>query len=71
MGGVAAGSVTCISALAIQLQESPQYPGGLALRFAHVKGYRSDKTVEQADTLQTLQEMYCSTTGRAAPPIRT
>jgi len=53
------------------LQESPQYPGGLALRFARVKGYRSDKTVEQADTLQTLQEMYCSTTGRAAPAIRT
>ena len=25
------------------LQESPQYPGGLALRFARVKGYRSDK----------------------------
>lgn len=53
------------------LQESPQYPGGLALRFARVKGYRTDKTAEQADTLQTLQEMYCSTTGRAAPRIRT
>ena len=26
------------------LQESPQYPGGLALRFARVKGYRPDKT---------------------------
>ena len=25
------------------LQESPQYPGGLALRFARVKGYRADK----------------------------
>ena len=25
------------------LQESPQYPGGLALRFARVKGYRGDK----------------------------
>ena len=25
------------------LQESPQYPGGLALRFARVKGYRPDK----------------------------
>ena len=26
------------------IQESPQYPGGLALRFARVKGYRSDKS---------------------------
>jgi DNA ligase-1 len=25
------------------LQESPHYPGGLALRFARVKGYREDK----------------------------
>ena len=52
------------------LQESPQYPGGLALRFARVKGYRADKTAEQADTLQTLQEIYRSMTGRAAPATR-
>ncbi len=49
------------------LQESPQYPGGLALRFARVKGYRPDKTAAQADTMQTLQDIYCATTGRAAP----
>ncbi len=53
------------------LQESPQYPGGLALRFARVKGYRSDKTVEQVDTLHTLQEIYRTTTGRPAPAPRT
>jgi DNA ligase-1 len=52
------------------LQESPQYPGGLALRFARVKGYRADKTAEQADTLQTLQDIYRSMTGRDAPPTR-
>ena len=52
------------------LQESPQYPGGLALRFARVKGYRPDKTPEQADTLQTLQDIYRSMTGREAPPPR-
>ena len=28
------------------LQESSQYPGGLALRFARVKGYRPDKRPE-------------------------
>jgi len=32
------------------VQRSPRYPGGLALRFARVKGYRPDKT----DTIQTL-----------------
>ena len=52
------------------LQESPQYPGGLALRFARVKGYRPDKTAEQADTLRTLQDIYRSITGRDAPPPR-
>ncbi len=52
------------------LQESPQYPGGLALRFARVKGYRPDKNLEQADTLQTLQDIYRSMTGREAPAPR-
>ena len=52
------------------LQESPQYPGRLALRFARVKGYRPDKSVEDTDTLQTLQEIYRSMTGREAPPPR-
>ena len=52
------------------LQESPQYPGGLALRFARVKAYRPDKAAEDADTLQTLQDIYRSMTGRDAPVPR-
>ena len=52
------------------LQESPQYPGGLALRFARVKGYRPDKAAGQADTLQTLQEIYRAATGRMPPALR-
>jgi DNA ligase-1 len=40
------------------LQESPQYPGGLALRFARVKGYRSDKGAEEADTIGTVRAMH-------------
>ena len=52
------------------LQESPQYPGGLALRFARVKGYRPDKMADQADTLKTLQDIYRSMTGREAPAPR-
>jgi DNA ligase 1 len=36
------------------IQESPRYPGGLTLRFARVKGFRPDKTVREADTLETV-----------------
>ena len=52
------------------IQESPQYPGGLALRFARVKGYRSDKSAADADTLDTIQQVYQSMTGRTPPPTR-
>ncbi len=45
------------------LQASPQYPGGLALRFARVKRYRTDKTAAEADTLETLREIYRRQTG--------
>jgi DNA ligase 1 len=51
------------------LQASPQYPGGLALRFARVKGYRHDKTAADADTLATLQEIWRLQTG-LEPPTR-
>jgi len=37
------------------IQESPQYPAGLALRFARVKGYRPDKSAAQADTIDTVR----------------
>ncbi|HTM59001.1 MAG TPA: ATP-dependent DNA ligase [Burkholderiales bacterium] len=40
------------------LQESSQYPGGLALRFARVKGYRPDKRPEEADTIDTVRGIY-------------
>ena len=46
------------------LQASPRYPGGLALRFARVKGYRPDKSPQQADTLDTVRAIY---TAQAAP----
>jgi DNA ligase-1 len=47
------------------IQESPHYPGGFALRFARVKGYRPDKTIEQADTIETVRAIYEA--ARAAP----
>jgi DNA ligase-1 len=40
------------------LQESPHYPGGLALRFARVKGYRPDKRPEEADSIETVRRIY-------------
>jgi DNA ligase 1 len=40
------------------LQESPQYPGGLALRFARIKGYRPDKSPADADTMDSLREIW-------------
>ena len=39
------------------VQASSHYPGGVALRFARVKQYRSDKPAGQADTIATVQEM--------------
>ena len=40
------------------LQASPRYPGGLALRFARVKGYRPDKKAQDADTIDTVRVIY-------------
>ena len=39
------------------VQASPHYPGGVALRFARVKGYRSDKSAAQADTIETVRAL--------------
>jgi DNA ligase-1 len=47
-----------------EVQESPQYPGGLALRFARVKGYRQDKSAADADTIETVRDIYVRSLGR-------
>ena len=52
-----------------EIQASSQYPGGVALRFARVKRYRSDKTAAEADTFATIQAIYRQTTGEP-PPVR-
>jgi DNA ligase 1 len=51
------------------VQASPQYPGGLALRFARVKRYRDDKTAAEADTFASIQAIYQRATGQP-PPVR-
>ncbi|MEZ4323039.1 MAG: ATP-dependent DNA ligase [Myxococcota bacterium] len=39
------------------VQTSPQYPGGVALRFARVKRYRPDKSADQADTIDMVRSL--------------
>jgi DNA ligase-1 len=43
------------------VQRSPHYPGGVALRFARIKGYRDDKAASEADTIESVLKL--------APPI--
>ena len=40
------------------LQESPRYPGGLALRFARVKRFREEKSPLEADTIQRVRRIF-------------
>jgi DNA ligase-1 len=47
-----------------ELQASPHYPGGLALRFARVKRYRPDKRPDEADTIDTVRAAYAAQTSR-------
>jgi DNA ligase-1 len=46
------------------LQASPRYAGGLALRFARIKRYRDDKTAADADTIATVRTMYAGQLAR-------
>ena len=41
-----------------EVQRSPRYPSGFALRFARVKRLRHEKSVEEVDTLDTLRGIY-------------
>jgi DNA ligase-1 len=45
------------------IQRSPVYPGGLALRFARVKRYRTDKGAADADTFETIKNIHRQTSG--------
>jgi DNA ligase-1 len=40
------------------VQTSSRYPGGVALRFARVKGYRPDKPPAEADTIETVRAIH-------------
>ncbi len=47
------------------IQASPRYPAGLALRFARVRRYRSDKGPAEADTIETVRRLHAR--GTSAP----
>lgn len=40
------------------LQASPRYPGGVALRLARVKRYREDKSAAEADTMVEVRRIF-------------
>jgi DNA ligase-1 len=46
-----------------EVQGSTQYPGGVALRFARIKRYRTDKTPAEADTIDSVRKIYQRTAG--------
>ncbi|MBI2216241.1 MAG: ATP-dependent DNA ligase [Candidatus Rokubacteria bacterium] len=53
-----------------EIQKSPTYPSGLALRFARIARIREDKAPGQATTLEELTALYerqFATKGRGAP----
>jgi DNA ligase 1 len=45
------------------VQRSPRYPGGVALRFARVKGYRTDKPAGEADTIGAVLAIHAAAGG--------
>ena len=48
------------------LQQSPIYPGGMALRFARVRRYRDDKPASEADTIGFVRSLYERSLGKTA-----
>jgi DNA ligase-1 len=53
-----------------EIQKSPTYPSGFALRFARIARLREDKPPAQATTLEELRRLYdqqFATKGRAEP----
>jgi DNA ligase-1 len=49
---------TVVEVVFNEIQESSQYPSGMALRFARIARIRDDKPPSEADTLQTLRQLH-------------
>ncbi len=56
-GGIRVVPDTVVEIAIDGVQRSVRYPGGVALRFARVKQYRSDKPAAEADTIDTLRAL--------------
>ncbi len=41
-----------------EIQKSPRYPSGYALRFARITRIRADKSPDEVDTIQTIRALY-------------
>jgi len=41
-----------------EIQKSPKYDCGMALRFARITRIREDKSPEEANTIQRVKEIY-------------
>ena len=52
-----------VEILCNEVQTSPHYPAGMALRFARVKRYRPDKSADAADTLDAVRALHQQTAG--------
>jgi DNA ligase-1 len=62
------GTVTVIPRLVVEvafnnIQASPQYASGLALRFARIVRRRPDKDPAEVDTIQTMRQLYAREQG--------
>jgi DNA ligase-1 len=53
------------------VQESPRYPGGFALRLARVKAYRPDKTPADADTFDRVRAIWEAQAARESADVST
>jgi DNA ligase-1 len=49
------------------IQRSPQYACGMALRFARIVRVRDDKRPEEADTLETMRALYAHQSRQSEP----
>ncbi|MCW4053258.1 MAG: DNA ligase, partial [Candidatus Bathyarchaeota archaeon] len=41
-----------------EIQKSPKYKGGMALRFARITNIRDDKPIEEVDTIEKVTRIY-------------
>jgi len=51
-----------------EIQKSPKYSSGYALRFARIVRIRDDKRPEEADSIQRIKKLYARQFERKAPP---